>query len=80
MECKDGQIDKYKVAHSSLLTPIQHTEDTKDVPSGKRGRHRPMEYARPWNMKCRSPQTWHPERSNLKYLSNDFKLIKISTG
>ena len=38
--------------------PIQHTEDTKDVPSGKRGRHRPvaLEYARPWNMQCRSPK------------------------
>ena len=36
---------------------IQHTEGTKDVPSGKGGWHRPvtLEYARPWNMRCRSP-------------------------
>ena len=34
-----------------------HTEGTKDVPSGKGGWHRPviLEYARPWNMRCRSP-------------------------
>ena len=34
------------------MKAIQHTEDTKDVPSGKRGWHRPMalEYARHWNM------------------------------
>ena len=39
------------------VTPIQHTEDTKDVPSGKGGWHRPvaLEYARHWNMRCRSP-------------------------
>ena len=45
-----------------LLNPIQHTEDTKDVPSGKRRWHRPMglEYARHWNMRQPGSGTsWH---------------------
>ena len=39
-------------AQGNLGVTIQHTEDTKDVPSGKRGWHRPvaLEYARHWNM------------------------------
>ena len=39
-----------KITYFTYL--IQQTEDTNDVPSGKRGWHRPMalEYARHWNM------------------------------
>ena len=41
---------------------IQHTEDTKDVPSGNRGWHRPvaLEYARPWNMQQPGSSTSWP--------------------
>ena len=54
---KDADI--HSSSHSHHLQPIQPSEGTKDVPSGKGGLHRPiaLEYAPPWNMRCRSPQT-----------------------
>ena len=49
-------------SHVVKVIPIQHTEDTKDVPSGKREWHRPvaLEYARHWNMRQPGSGTsWH---------------------